>query len=378
MSKRAYLYINPKGYPVTRHSYSGSSTFNHCARKYFLERVAGYKEKALDNSASMEFGRVMEACVVAYHSGGLEIAKKHFITGWGKVKEKKLDYSDKCDDWTAMSKSGIELLRLYDIRYPSFPFEITGADNFQVCKTWEVFPNTDFAGIELYSYIDVLAKLKPGRFKDAKTDKAILDMKVSAAACPKLVALDPQLRTYSMVTKYPVVGFLWLGVERRKLEAGKEVTLLSDIGSLKKGNDVTIISLDFKEIPTTPESVYVTDDKDVLKALSLMEGRKAIDKENKLKFIQTNGTIVPVSEITRQTVEVNMATISDDSREDIKRQIEQDVIRITNAFENDFWPMQGGVRYPNNKCVTCPMRGICTGNNDLRDELLERTEEPVF
>ena len=381
MSKKsAHLYINPKGYPVTRHSYSGSSLFNDCNRRYFLERVAGYKEKALDRAAAMIFGKVMENTVTFYHTHGkqVETAWAYFCAEWDNFKEQELDYSKKLTSWEDAWRTGNELLRLYALRYPSLPFEITGEDNFQVLRTWEVFPNTKLAGIELYSYLDILAKLKPGRFPEAKTDKVILDMKVSAADCPKLVSLDPQLRTYSMVTKYPVVGFLWLGVESRVLEKGTEVTLLTDAGPLKKGSVTLILSTDFKEIPTKPESVYLSPTREIFKEFEKMPGRKVAEKEAKLNFIQKHGILTPVCDITRQTVEVRLAVINDESREDIKKQIEHDVIRIHNASEEDFWPMQSGVRYPHNKCTSCPMRGICTGNDELRDELLERSQEMVF
>ena len=58
MSK-ASLYINAKGYGVTRHSYSGSGEFNDCARRYYLKRVAGWSERK--KSAAMEFGNSVEA-----------------------------------------------------------------------------------------------------------------------------------------------------------------------------------------------------------------------------------------------------------------------------------------------------------------------------
>lgn len=376
--KTAHLYINAKGYPVNRHSYSGSSTFNHCARKYYLERVAGYKEKALEKSASMAFGRVMEDAVKMFHARGLDAAWAQFDAEWTQHKKLELDYSEKLGSWGEAWETGNEMLRLYAIRYPAMPFEITGADNFQYLKKWEVFPNTTLAGIELYSYIDVLAKLKPGRFVDAKTSRVILDMKVSAAKCPTLVALDPQLRTYSMVTNYPVVGFLWFGINTRTLEKGTEVTFLENVGPFKAGNDGIVLSLDYKDIPTNPASVYMAPNRTVFKEFSNMVGQKKADKEARLNFIEKNGIIVPISYITRQTIEVSLTVINQDGRDDMRKQIQQDIIRIQGAAETEFWPMQGGVRYPNNKCVTCSMRGICSGNDELRDELLEKTEEPVF
>lgn len=369
----AHLYINSRGFPVTRHSYSGSSSFNHCARKYYLERIAGWKDKSMEKSASMAFGRVMETAVTFYHSGlSLNKAWEFFDAEWTKHRELDLDYSAKLGSWEDLWCTGNEMLRLYNLLYPKMPFEITGHTNFQVEKIWEVFPNTDFSGIELRCYLDILAKLKEGRFADAKTDKVILDMKVSTTACPSFVSLDPQLRTYSMVTKYPVVGFLWFQICSRTLEKGTEVVLLEDAGSFKPLDDVVVLSLHEDE-----KSVYITSSVNY-KKFQEIKGQNVVAKEERLKFIADYGTLVPVSAITRQKIEVSLAVVSDDSREDIRKQVEQDIIRIHNASETDFWPQQGGVRYPNNKCVTCCMRGICSGNEKLRDNLLERNSEDIF
>jgi hypothetical protein len=50
------------------------------------------------------------------------------------------------------------------------------------------------------------------------------------------------------------------------------------------------------------------------------------------------------------------------------------MIAIAQATEKDFFPMQSGVRYPNEKCPNCPMRGICANKPELRDMLLARKQ----
>jgi hypothetical protein len=103
-----------------------------------------------------------------------------------------------------------------------------------------------------------------------------------------------------------------------------------------------------------------------------MPGSKKADKEAKTAFILKHGKVVPISAITRQIIDVRTATISDESREDMRKQIEQDIVRIVHASKTDFFPMQSGVRWPNNKCAMCYLRGICTGDDKLRDELATR------
>jgi len=69
---RPHLYINSKGYLVTRHSYSGGDTFNYCARKYYLERVQGWSEK--QQRAASQFGIALEHAVTFWHQHGMDTA----------------------------------------------------------------------------------------------------------------------------------------------------------------------------------------------------------------------------------------------------------------------------------------------------------------
>ena len=378
------LYINAKGYGVNRHSYSGSSEFNHCARLYYLKRVAGWSERK--QSAAMEFGKAVENAVTEFHAHGIEAALKMFASYWTQQtdenrKERKLDaldYTDKNESWDALNLTGQEMLKLYAIRYPKMDFVVSDPSSFQVQRSYEIFPGTELGGIELISYMDLVAKLKPGRFApDLPDSRVILDMKVSTAVCPTLIALDPQLRTYSMVEKIPTVGFLWFGVKSRNLKKGDAVTYIETGMNITAGTTLFILSEDKSDIPIVPPSVYVIADEKDIEKFEAIKGASKEAKAAREKFIADFGVIVPISALTRQEIDVRMATITDESREDMRKQIEQDVIRIHHASESDFWPMQGGVRFPNNKCVTCAMRGICSNNEKLRDELVVRIQEDI-
>ena len=375
MSK-ASLYVNSNGYGVSRHSYSGSQEFSHCARLYYLKRIAGWSERK--KSAAMEFGNCVEAGHKEFHRHGIEAALKTFNEKWATFKDAELDYSDKLENWDACVLTGQELLKLYAIRYPKMDFVIPNADALQFQRSYEIFPGSELAGIELISYMDIVAKLKPGRFaSDLPDSRVILDMKVSSAVCPTLISLDPQLRTYSMVEGIPTVGFLWFGVKSRALKKGDAVTLLESAANAVPGTIGYVLAEDKGEIPITPPSIYLVSTAKLIEDFEAIKGASKEAKAAREKFILENGKITPISAITRQEIEVVMGTISDESREDMRKQIEQDVIRIHHANETDFWPQQGGVRFPNNKCVTCAMRGICAGNDKLREELVVRVQEEI-
>jgi len=372
---QAALYINSKGYAVTRHSYSGSSDFNHCARYYSLKRISGWQERK--QSAAMKFGSILENCVTKFHASDLAGALKEFEGLWGGEKNNtELVFSKNEGDWDDLNLSGQELLRLYAILYPRFEFTVPGPTAFQVKCSMEMFPGTPLAGLETWAYLDLIAKLKTGSFDPSlPSSEVILDMKVSTAECPTLISLDPQLRLYSWIRGIPTVGFLWFGKESRTLAKGTEVTLLEAVGPFKPGSKGYILSLDKGDIPIAPPSVYLAPGTTTLEEFDKIEGQSKAAKEARQKFIQEHGIIVPIASITRQTITVRTTVISEESRRDIRRSVEQDIVRIVHASEEDFFPMQGGVRFPNNKCTMCAMRGICSGNDALRDELLVRITE---
>ena len=373
---KASLYVNSKGYEVTRHSYSGSSEFNDCARRYYLHRVAGWQDR--EQSAAMEFGKALENAVTEFHKAGEESARKIFLEQWFQFADNKdLKYSKKHLNWENLQAVGLEMIRLYAIKYPHFPYTVTDPDKaFQVNLPREVFPGTDLAGIELTSYIDLIAKLKPGSYDPAlDNDNGIFDMKVSSSRCPSLISLDPQLRTYSWVTGIPTVGFLWFEICSRSLGVGDEVTFIGvdDIhGIFKPGQKLFVLAEDFNTIPLVPESVYLTQHIEEVEGLKGIKGQKKEDKAARQTWIEKYGIPVPVSALTTQSVEVRTATISEESREDIRKQVEQDIVRIVHASEQGFFPMQSGVRWPHDRCTQCYLRGICSGNDALRDELATR------
>jgi len=59
------LYVNPKGRPWVKHSYSAGNTWDQCPLQYYLQKIQGWKEK--NNWARFEFGKAFEAAVQFYH-----------------------------------------------------------------------------------------------------------------------------------------------------------------------------------------------------------------------------------------------------------------------------------------------------------------------
>lgn len=357
-----HLYINYKGRPVTSHSYSGGTTFRFCKRRYKLERRDGWKQK--DNNASLPFGDCVETAVV-YHvnnknSGGIE----HFVTQWNKFKgNKELTYTDKEGSWEDLLRMGKHMLRLFEIFWPT-----SGITNpkFQLQYKKEVFPgHPTYSGLEFTAYIDIRA--------DYKAKPLVVDCKTASTALPEnpvMLKLDPQLADYGWVTGIPDVAFLNFVKGGASFEKGDRVTFLHD----GKEGIVAFGNAEAESALVLPAEIYAKYSKEV----------KGI-KGNALKEIKeryTNpclgGAMSPVVDLTKCRLQFLTTTIPAEAIAEAGQVEGQNMVDIKTAHDTNTWPQDGkGIRFPNNKCTFCPMIGICTGDDKLRDEKLINLNNPV-
>lgn len=370
---KPHLYINSKGYFVTRHSYSGSDSFNYCARKYYLERVQGWSDR--QQRSSTFFGTALEKGITFWHQHRQDTAGAvaEFVRLWAENTDEKrtsltpplgpLTYTKSDLDWDRLNLTGQELIRLYAITYPKFPYVVNNPQDFQVETNFEVFPGTKLAGIEFTSYIDLVAQMK-----DGNPEPIIIDMKTSGKDVPELTVLDPQLRSYSWVKGWPNVGFLWFRKMGRSISKGDSVTILEEYAGFQPGDTATVMLKDDFGVWLTSNQVTI-DEMDA----QFIGKSKAVEAA-RTAFIEANSKHVLEKAITKQRVQFKHAVITAESRDDIGRSIKRDVINIAAANEKDFWPMQSGVRFPNEKCPMCSMRGICANKPELRDTLLVRKQ----
>jgi len=361
---KPHLYINSKGYYVTRHSYSGSDSFNYCARKYYLERVQGWTER--DENAAKFFGIAVEQAVQFYHQHGMDVATAvaEFHRRWDEAKDKPYKYNKSDLDWNRLNLTGEEMVKLYAIKYPTFPYVVTNPqDSFQVETNFEVFPGTKLAGLEFTSYIDIVAQIKD------TFEPLIIDEKTSGKDVPEYSVLDPQLRSYAWVKGWPNAAFVWYRKCGRTISKGDTVTFLEPYGGFQPGAEAIVMGRDILGNLMVTQSQRMVDEMD-----ARFVGESKAVKADRLGFIETNAKAVPERVVTKQQVLFKMVVITPESAEDIGRGIKRDIIAIVQATEKDFFPMQSGVRYPNEKCPNCPMRGICANKPELRDMLLARKQ----
>jgi hypothetical protein len=366
MSK-ALLYINSKGFAVTKHSYSGSTSFAFCPRRYYLERVQGWSEK--QERAATKFGIALEAGVTFWHQRGQNTtaAVAEFMRLWSEHKDKPYIYSKPEKDWESLALTGQELIRLYAIKYPTFPYVVPNPENaFQVQTNFEVFPGSKLAGIEFTSYIDMIVERKADHALE------IADIKTSGKDIPELTMLDPQLRSYSWVKNIPWVAFLWFRKMGRSISRGDTATMLEPYAGLTPGTDVVILAVD-------DFGLWVSDDANAYDEMSkqFIGEAKAV-KLARQAWVEGKAHHVLESTLTKQRVQFMEANISQESADDIGRSIKKDVINIIQATETGHFGMRSGVRFPDDRCTSCCMRGLCAGIPQLRDQLIERKQLDEF
>lgn len=402
MTEKAHLYINSKGYPVTRHSYSASDTFSFCAQKYKLARVDGWTEKT--RNASQKFGIAFEDAIRYYHETDLDLsaALLKFATDWAvHFADTELHYTATESSWEALNNSGRELLQLYALRLPSLPILTNPVPKFQIQYSKEVFPGTKLAGIEFIAYVDMIARAKENysiglQLVGTGPRKILIDIKTSGVALdttPGILALDQQLRTYAWVADIETVAFLWFVKTSRAIEKGSWISLLADAGKFRAGDRAVVIKFQeareaepadpekpkSKPKAALPEEIWIVHHTAVIEEMVSRcgGGQTKAEKEARDIFIRENATLVAKENITKQRIQFETANISLADRAEAATSIGHDIAQIVYANENNQWPKQGGVRFPNNKCGFCSMRGICLNNAELRDELVERKDDEL-
>lgn len=371
-----------KGREITRHSFSSGDTFRFCARKYRLEKIDGWAQK--EKRASLEFGKCVEAAIVFHHMNGGAGGQVRFTELWEQFAERTdLTYTDREGDFTSLVRQGADMLRLYEIRLPGLPILTTPPPRFQANFRKEIFPGTELAGIEFTAWIDILAAAPldhpalpawPANRACGAVRRINIDVKTAAASLdetPGLIALDSQLRAYAWASGIPDVAFLWFVKGGSAVKNGDRVTLLETVGLCAAGAQVAVAAPveDDGRLWIIPLAAQET-----LKAhLGTLKG-KALDVRRD-EFLPRIGALVEPTAVTKVRLQFLTALLTEEDMREAGQVIGKEVAEIHMASEKDFWPKEGGVRFPNQKCTFCQMQPICLGNNVKRDETLIKLDE---
>lgn len=389
------LYVNTKGTPWRKHSYSAGNDFDLSPYKYYLRRVLGWKEK--DNQAKFLFGHAMESAVQFYHEHGGTGIREEFARLWGAFKNRTdLKYTKTEKDWQTLALDGDELLRLYTIRQPSLPMPIGGQIVFQREITKEVFPgDKNYGEIEDAGKLDVIAWVDPHHPLLPKIEwkpeygmlrAIIIDIKCMGKSLPEeagITAFDDQLRRYSWLSgihDVALLGFIKVG---RTLKKGNSVTLLEAAGSYKAGDEAVIAAIE-------GDHAWLVKNDYMLEEMDRVQGEKK-DKNGNDKKDQTkaakeraaiwrtvNAVCCSTTAITRQRIQFNAGFVTSDSQRDAGQICANQIVGIVNAWKTKKWPNRFGIRFPHDNRNDPYFQAFVLGDEAFRQENFVKSDEETM
>jgi hypothetical protein len=355
----AFLYINAKGHEHRKHSYSAGNLYDQSPYAYYLQKIQGWKGK--DNRGSFLFGRALEEAIQFHHDHNGEGAVEDFIQRWNKHKETKdITYTKTERDWANLLRVGTDMIKLYVIRQPSLPIPLGGQTSFQREFAKEVFPgDPNYGGIEDAGKLDIISYVDPTHPMLARLDwkpeygmlrPVIIDIKTSAMDFPEnpgIAAFDKQLRRYSWLAGIRDVGLVWFVKKNPAIQKGSSVTLLQDAGPFKAGEEAVIAKV-------VNETVWLLRNDFMLEEMERAQGKNQagkieqtiVAKERAFVWLQTNGTAVNESEITKQRLQFNCGFVTIESANEAGQIAARQIVQIVNSWKTKQWPSTFGIRFP--------------------------------
>jgi hypothetical protein len=375
------LYILPDGRPKSSASYSARSAFKHCKRLFRLKYIQGWRAKR--EGAALDIGKLIEEAVKVQLLRGRG-GRERWLELWDEWKNtpqaQKAEYTKVEESWENVRRIGDEWMQLFAIRALSYPFQ---NPVFQLPLSKKIFPGTSYDAISNTAYIDIFSQVDPNHPMLTKLEGpmkglrgVITDVKTASKELPeRLTILDPQLIEYAWMKQNPDVAFLWFVKKSHGSKFGSRVTLLQDFGGLKAGAEFVVLEKEGEFLWVgTKDTLSMYDKLFTNAAGKTITGKAATAVSAEFHNLGIS-TRVPVALVTKQLVQFASARIGAQELEDMGKVVGQVTVEMVVAHETDFYPMEPGVRYPSEKCPTCDMRFICSGDGDGRDHFLTRTGE---
>jgi hypothetical protein len=388
-----FLYINSKGFPHRKHSYSAGNTFDQSPFRYFLQKVEGWREK--DNKGSFLYGRALEESIQFYHDHNGQGIVEDFQSRWNLHKDnKEVTYTKTERDWENLFYVGTEHAKLYAIRQPSLPIPLGGGVSFQREFSKEVFIGDSIYGeIEDAGKLDIVAYVDPAhplltklewKFEYGVARPLIVDIKTSALDFPEqqgIAAFDLQLRRYSWLSGIRDVALLWFVKKNRAIQKGSSVTLLVDSGAFKAGEEAVVAKVD-------QGIVWLVRNDFMLDEMAKAQGKKedgATDqtkaaKERAFLWLQQNGTPVAEHEITKQRLQFNAGFVTIESANEAGTIAARQIVQIVNAWKTygtKPWPSEFGIRFPHDDRNDPFFRAFILKDEGFKKDYFTRSEEDM-
>ena len=397
----AFLYVNTKGTPWRKHSYSAGLDFDLSPYKYFLRRVQGWKEK--DNQAKFLFGKAIESAVQFYHEHDGKGIREEFQRLWGQHKDRSdLHYTKVERDWDTLHLDGDELLRLYVIRQPSLPIPLGERSVFQHEISKEVFPgDPNYGEIQDAGKLDIIVWADPNHPMLPKLDwkpemgmyrQLIVDMKTTAKNFPQeagIAAFDDQLKRYSWQSNIHDVALLAFVKAGRTLKKGVSVTLLEDVWDYNPFEDETVVCARAGQervvAAVEGDMVRLVSNDWMLEEMDRAQGEKngKTDQTNAAKarakeWLKGNSILVRNTAITRQRLQFNAGFVTTENQQDAGQACANQIVGIVNSWRTKKWPNKFGIRFPHDNLHDPYFRAFILKDEAFKKENFVKSDEETI
>lgn len=384
----AFLYINSKGIPHRKHSYSAGNTYDQSPSKYYLQKIEGWKEK--DNRASFLFGRALEETIQFHHDNNGRGSVEDFQARWNAHKDKTdLTFTKTEKDWNNLFRVGTDMIKLYIIRQPNLPIPMGGNSVFQREYSKEVFPgDPNYGEIEDFGKLDVVCYVEPDHPMLAKIEwkqeygivrPLIVDIKTSAVYFPDnpgISAFDKQLRRYSWLSGIRDVSLLWFKKTNRTIQKGSSVTLLEGNDSFQAGKEAVVAKI-------IDDDVWIVRNDYMLEEMEKVQGKKPNGKidqtnaaeERAFEWLKINGVVVPEHHLTKQRLQFNCGFVTIESANEAGQIAARQIVQIVNSWKNKSWPSTFGIRFPNDDRHDPYFRAFVLKDEMFKEEYFKKTDE---
>jgi hypothetical protein len=387
----AHLYINSKGIPWRKHSYSAGLDFDQSPSKYYLRRVLGWKEK--DNKARFLFGKALEESVQFHHDHNGEGAVEDFKKRWAVHKETpNINYTDVEKNWDTCNKIGTDMVRLYIAMQPKLPIPLGGRSVFQREYSKEVFPGDPIYGeIEHAGKLDIMAYNDPHHPMLPSVDwkpeygafrPVIVDIKTSAVDFPEqsgMAGYDAQLRCYSWLSDVRDVSLLWFKKSGLGYKKGYSITFIEPTGLYQAGDEGVVAKVE-------GDSAWIVKHDFILDEIERVQGKSETGKtlqteeakQKGFEFLQKVGVLVPLTNITRQRLQFNAGFVTKESAAEAGMIAARQIVQIVNASKNKQWPNSFGIRYPHDDRSDAYFRAFILKDEEYKKQNFIKTDEETF
>jgi hypothetical protein len=385
----AHLYINSRGTPWKKHSYSAGNDFDQSPYKYYLRRVLGWKER--DNKARFLFGKALEESIQFHHDHNGQGAVEDFKRRWAQHQANgNITYTAVEKDWQTCLQIGTDMVRLYIALQPFLPIPLGGNSVFQREYAKEVFPNDpNYGGIEDAGKLDIVCYVDPVHPRLAKSNwkkedgvrPLIVDIKTSAVDFPEqpgMAAFDSQLRRYSWLSGIRDVSLLWFKKSGLGYKKGYSATFIESVGQYVVGQECVIAKVE-------NDHAWVVFNDFMVDEMDKAQGKKGdrLDttdeaKRRVLDWLEHNATYTPLAKLTRQRLQFNTGRVSEQSAEDAGRIAARQIIQIVNAWNSRQWPNTFGIRYPKDDRNDSYFRAFILGDETYKQQNFIKSDEQTF